>query len=125
MQLNQDPNIQLNQEPNIQLIQDPNIQLIQEPNKEQNNESDKGSTKHSIIININDEAKTYFNSITPEEEYPVILDINTNIRYYNLEHVFNTFYPVDSLNIAKNVSREERLNKKIKDPSFTYGEIVY
>ena len=48
----------------------------------------------------------------------------TNIRYYNLENIFNSFYPADSLPIAKNIAREERLNKKIKDQSFTYGEIV-
>ena len=51
--------------------------------------------------------------------------MNTNIRYYNLENIFNTFYPIDSLPIAKEVSKEERRYKKIKDPSFTYGEIVY
>lgn len=88
------------------------------------NASNKESKNNSETININDEAKTYFNCIIAGEENPITLDINTNIRYYNLENVFNSFYPVDSLQIAKEISKEERLIKKLKDPSFTYGEIV-
>ena len=73
---------------------------------------------------INEEAIKYFTSDLKEEN-PVILDKWTNIRYYNLQLIFDSFYPLTSLAIAKNTSKEERIAKKIKDTSFTYGEIVY
>lgn len=87
-------------------------------------ESDKQSDNQSQVIQINEEAKNYFKSQLEEEDNPIELEITTNIRYYNLEIVFNSFYPVDSLPIAKDISKEERVFKKIKDPSFTYGEVV-
>ena len=73
---------------------------------------------------INEEAMKYF-TIDIKEENPIILDKWTNIRYYNLQLIFDSFYPLTSLSIAKNTSKEERIAKKIKDTSFTYGEIVY
>ena len=73
---------------------------------------------------INEEAIKYF-TIDLKEENPIILDKWTNIRYYNLQLIFDSFYPLTSLAIAKNTSKEERIAKKIKDTSFTYGEIVY
>ena len=73
---------------------------------------------------INEEAMKYF-TIDLKEENPIILDKWTNIRYYNLQLIFDSFYPLTSLSIAKNASKEERIAKKIKDTSFTYGEIVY
>ena len=72
---------------------------------------------------INEEAMKYF-TIDLKEENPIILDKWTNIRYYNLQLIFDSFYPLTSLAIAKNTSKEERIAKKIKDTSFTYGEIV-
>ena len=77
-----------------------------------------------IEINIDEIAKTYFNSRVPEEENPITLEVSTNIRYYNLELVFDSFYPIDSISRAKDTSKKERQLKKLKDPSFTYGEIV-
>jgi len=77
-----------------------------------------------IAINIDEVAKTYFNSRVPEEENPIRLEISTNIRYYNLELVFDSFYPIDSISRAKDTSKKERSLKQLKDPSFTYGEIV-
>ena len=59
------------------------------------------------------------------EENPILLDKLANIRYYNLEIIFDSFYPLTSLAIAKNTSKEERIARKIKDKSFTYGEIVF
>ena len=73
---------------------------------------------------INEEAMKYF-TLNLKEENPIILDKWTNIRYYNLELIFDTFYPLTSLAIAKNTSKEERIARKIKDKSFTYGEIVF
>ncbi len=38
--------------------------------------------------------------------------------------MFNSFFPEDSLSIAKEKSIKERDSKHINDSSFTYGEIV-
>ena len=73
---------------------------------------------------IPNEIKKYFTQ-NLKEENPIILDKAINFRYYNLELIFNNFYPLTSLAIAKNTSKEERLSKKLKDTSYTYGEIVY
>ena len=70
------------------------------------------------------EAETYFNPQTSEEDMPIKIEKETNIKYYNLEKIFNTFYSENSLSIAKDKSREEREKKGIKDSSFVYGEIV-
>ena len=70
------------------------------------------------------EAASYFNSRTEDEETPVIIDQDTSIKYYQLEQLFNSFFPNDSLSIAKEKSKEERDSKRINDSSFTYGEVV-
>ena len=70
------------------------------------------------------EASSYFNSRTEDEETPVIIDQDVSIKYYQLEQLFNSFFPNDSLSIAKEKSKEERDSKRINDSSFTYGEIV-
>ena len=70
------------------------------------------------------EAAIYFNSRTEDEETPVIIDQEASIKYYQLEQLFNSFFPNDSLSIAKEKSKEERDSKRINDSSFTYGEIV-
>ena len=92
-------------------------------NKKEEEEENTFISKQNDIIN-DDEAKKYF-TINLKEENPKILDKWTNIRYYNLELIFNSFYPLTSLAIAKNTSKEERIARKIKDNSFTYGEIVF
>lgn len=76
------------------------------------------------IINIEDVAKSYFESKSNQEDIPIQLNPQTNIRYYNLEILFNIFYPEDSLNIAKDYSKKEREEKKILDTSLTYSETV-
>lgn len=75
------------------------------------------------FISIEEEAKHYFDP-RDQEDSPLTLDESTNIRYYNLEMLFNTFYPSNSLTIAKQKSKEEREQKHLTDPCFTYGEIV-
>lgn len=70
------------------------------------------------------EASNYFGSRSEEEETPIIIDEQTSIKYYHLEQIFNSFFPNDSLSIAKEKSKEERDSKRINDPSFTYGEVV-
>jgi hypothetical protein len=70
------------------------------------------------------EGESYLNPQSSEEDMPIKIEKETNIKYYNLEQIFNTFYSENSLSIAKDKSREERENKKINDNSFVYGEIV-
>ena len=104
------------------------ISSSQNDNKNEKNDKNDKNEENTIIENknnvINEEAKKYF-VINLKEDNPIILDKWTNIRYYNLELIFDTFYPLTSLAIAKNTSKEERIARKIKDKSFTYGEIVF
>ena len=72
----------------------------------------------------NQDAANYFANLTEEEESPILIDPETNIKYFQLEQIFNSFFPNDSLSIAKEKSKEERDSKRINDSSFTYGEIV-
>ena len=66
----------------------------------------------------------YFEPISPEEDYPISIDEDTSSNYQRIETIFNTFYPKNSLQIAKEKSKEERDNRRINDTSFAYGEIV-
>ena len=104
------------------------ISSSQNDNKNEKNDKNDKNEENTIIENknniINEEAKKYF-VINLKEDNLIILDKWTNIRYYNLELIFDTFYPLTSLAIAKNTSKEERIARKIKDKSFTYGEIVF
>ena len=73
------------------------------------------------------EGENYFSNRSKEEnkeENPIIVEPESAIRYYNLEKVFNTFFPERSLSIAKEKSTAERDSKHINDSSFTYGEVV-
>lgn len=73
------------------------------------------------------EGENYFANQSKEEnkeENPIIIEPESAIRYYNLEKVFNTFFPERSLSIAKEKSTAERDSKHINDSSFTYGEVV-
>ena len=73
---------------------------------------------------MTEEDSNYFVSRAKEEEYPIKIDKESSIKCYNLEKIFNYFFPDNSLSIAKTKSLEERDTKKIKDSSFTYGEVV-
>ena len=70
------------------------------------------------------EGANYFANQTAEEESPIVIDAETSIKYYNLEKVFDSFFPERSLSLAKEKSTEERDTKHINDSSFTYGEVV-
>ena len=59
-----------------------------------------------------------------KEESPIIVEPETCIRYFDLEKVFDSFFPERSLSLAKEKSTEERDSKHINDSSFTYGEVV-
>ncbi len=66
----------------------------------------------------------YFASRSEDEENPIMIEPEVSIKYFQLEQLFNSFFPNDSLSIAKEKSKEERDSKRINDSSFTYGEIV-
>ena len=73
------------------------------------------------------EGANYFTNQSKEdnkEENPIIVEPESAIKYFNLEKVFNTFFPERSLSIAKEKSTQERDSKHINDSSFTYGEVV-
>ena len=73
------------------------------------------------------EGANYFTNQSKEdnkEENPIIVEPESAIKYFNLEKVFNTFFPERSLSIKKKKSTEERDSKHINDSSFTYGEVV-
>lgn len=70
------------------------------------------------------EATNYFSPKVFDEEMPFQLDEYRNIKYYNIEKIFNLYFPENSLSIAKNVSLMERNQKQIQDGVFVYGEIV-
>lgn len=71
-----------------------------------------------------DQSESSFYPIMIEEEMPIVLSSKLNKKYYNLELIYNSFYPKNSISIAKEKSKEERDNKAINDDSFVYGEIV-
>ena len=70
-------------------------------------------------INIK-QSESYFYPIMIEEEMPIVLSSKLNKKYYNLELIYNSFYPKNSISIAKEKSKEERDNKAINDDSFVY-----
>ena len=90
-----------------------------------NSSTIKSSNEYSNISpQIIKAAENYFLPRNNEEEIPFPIEIQINVKYYNLEQIFNCFYPENSLSIAKDKSREERENKGITDKSFIYGEVV-
>ena len=66
----------------------------------------------------------YFEPIIPEKDNPITIDEESSKMYQRLESIFNSFYPNNSTQLAKEKSKEERDNKRINDTSFAYGEIV-
>ena len=66
----------------------------------------------------------YFEPIIPEEDNPITIDEESSKMYQRLESIFNSLYPNNSTQLAKEKSKEERDNKRINDTSFAYGEIV-
>lgn len=70
------------------------------------------------------EPTLYFDTRTEDEDCPLKIEEETNVRYYNLEQIFNSFFSSNSLTVAKEKSKEERDTKRINDSAFTYGEVV-
>ena len=74
---------------------------------------------------LNDDGSSYFASQSKDEDCPIIIAPDISKRYFQLQKLFDSFFPSDYLSIAKEKSKQERDNKKINDSSFTYGEIVF
>ena len=72
-----------------------------------------------------EEDSTYFASKSKDEDCPISINQETAKRYFQLEKLFNSFFPIDYLSLAKEKSKEERDSKNINDSSYTYGEIVF
>ena len=72
----------------------------------------------------NEDGSNYFLGKNDEEDYPLKINEATSKKYFQLEKIFNQFFPNNSLSKAKDKSKEERDQKQIIDPSFVYGEIV-
>ena len=74
---------------------------------------------------ISYDGSLYFASQSKDEDYPIYLEPQISKRYFQLETIFNSFFPSEYFSLAKEKSKEERDNKNINDSSFTYGEIVF
>jgi hypothetical protein len=74
-------------------------------------------------FNNNEEGQNYFTAIN-EETSPFIPESSVNLRCYSLEQIYNSIFPKNLLQEAKEASKEERDQKQINDCSFIYGEIV-
>ena len=72
-----------------------------------------------------EDGKHYFEKQSKDEDYPVSIKEDASIKYFQLEKIFNSFFPNDYLSLAKEKSKEERESKQIIDSSFTYGEVVF
>lgn len=59
-----------------------------------------------------------------EEEVPIEISDELSNKYAHLNKIFDSFFPENSLSMAKESSKEERDKKNINDSSFVYGEIV-
>ena len=70
------------------------------------------------------EFPNYFARRSEDEECPIMIEPEISMRYQQLEQLVNSFFPNDSLSIAKEKCKEERDAKRINDSSFTYGETV-
>ena len=60
-----------------------------------------------------------------DEDMPIEIDAETNNHYLALNNIFNELFPIHSLSLAKQTSKEERDQKHINDPSFVYGEVTF
>ena len=74
---------------------------------------------------ISYDGSLYFASQSKDEDYPIYLEPQISKRYFQLETIFNSFFPSEYFSLSKEKSKEERDNKNINDSSFTYGEIVF
>ena len=66
----------------------------------------------------------YFDRRVDEEDEPVVVDEENQIKCEVLDDMFEDFFEDDFLCIAKQNSKLERDTKKLNDSSFVYGEIV-
>jgi hypothetical protein len=76
---------------------------------------------------------SYFEKQTLEEDVPCTVDSQVQLKYQQLDELYEKFFSESSLSYAKvnlqintqQSSKEERDKKGLNDSSFVYGEIVY
>ena len=75
-------------------------------------------------MNTHEEIINYFSPKSKEETMPIKLSEYENIKYYNIEKIFNLYYHLDSLLVAKISSMNEKNTNDLKDSCYVYGEVV-
>ena len=75
-------------------------------------------------MNTHEEIINYFSPKSKEETMLIKLSEYENIKYYNIEKIFNLYYHLDSLLVAKISSMNERNTNDLKDSCYVYGEVV-
>ena len=75
-------------------------------------------------MNTHEEIINYFSPKSKEETMLIKLSEYENIKYYNIEKIFNLYYHLDSLLVAKISSMNQRNTNDLKDSCYVYGEVV-
>jgi len=73
--------------------------------------------------NSNFEIK-YFDKRVAEEDSPIEVKDEKQNKYERLDAFFEKIFDENSLNVAKQSSKEERDSKALNESSYVYGEIV-
>lgn len=87
--------------------------------------------KNDYIDNVMDrpvyqEKKRYFDKIDKDEESLIEVDDDTQLRYQQIEKIYNEVIPDQLIEDAKDKSRSERDRLGIKDDdSYVYGEMTF
>jgi hypothetical protein len=71
-----------------------------------------------------DEAEKFLEKQHLEEDEPISIEGSLSTHYYKLNSIFESFFPDDSLNLAKYTSKAEREQKSLNDSNYIYGEVV-
>ena len=79
---------------------------------------------NNILNNMDGTPENFLDKQHLEEDEPITIDPTIASHYYNLNSVFESFFPDDSLNLAKYTSKAEREQKSLNDSNYIYGEVV-
>jgi hypothetical protein len=66
----------------------------------------------------------YFDKRVSEEDSPIEVNDEMQDKYERLDVFFERIFDENSLNVAKQSSKEERDKKALNESSYVYGEIV-
>jgi hypothetical protein len=66
----------------------------------------------------------YFDKRVGEEDSPIEVNNEKQYMYERLDGFFEQIFDENSLNVAKQSSKEERDKKTLNESSYVYGEIV-